>query len=300
VAITFNVQNSEVVTLDEFMEYVHTSIDVSNLESVSAAAPMLRGLANERELVVRRLNWQIKNLFATDALAATQVLFLAGGRDFYVRANLWPSLADLSTGRVLQDHFGYHLAHDHAYHFMTVGYHGPGYHTDIYQYDTTKTRGFIGERVELQFKERLQFRPGMVMLYEASKDVHTQQPPEELSITLNLMISSATVRLQDQYLFDLEKSTLVGYPQDIDSSRRASLLEMAAHVGNENTRQLLHDLSSSHPSRRTRVAAYESLAALSPESAISIWERACKDKEPLVSDSARKALLKNKNAEPNR
>ena len=272
------------------MDYVQASVDISDLESVCSAAHMLRGLANERELVVRRLNWQVKNLFATDALAATQVLFLGGGRDFYVRANLWPSLADLSTGRVLQDHFGYHLAHDHNYNFMTVGYHGPGYYTDIYQYDVTKLRGFLGERVDLQFKERLQFRPGMVMLYEASKDVHTQQPPEELSITLNLMVSSPTVRLQDQYLFDVEKNMLVGYPQDIDSSRRSSLLEMASHIGNANTRQILHDLTTSHPSRRTRLAAYESLASLEPNSSLAIWERACKDAEPLVSEAGRRFL----------
>jgi hypothetical protein len=290
VAITFNTQNSSVVSLEEFMDFVQSSINVHDLDSVCSAAHMLRGLANERELVVRRLNWQIKNLFATEALAATQVLFLASGQDFYVRANLWPSLADLSTGRVLQDHFGYHLAHDHNYHFMTVGYHGPGYYTDIYSYDATTLRGFIGEQVDLEFKERLQFRPGMVMLYEASRDVHTQQPPEELSITLNLMVSSPNLRLTEQYLFDLERKILIGYPQDIDSSRRSSLLEMASHIGDDNTKELLNDLSKAHPSRRTRLAAFESLAALNPEISSQIWERACNDREPLVADAGRKSL----------
>jgi hypothetical protein len=290
VALTFNAQNSQVVSLEEFMDFVQSSIDLNDLDSVCSAAHMLRGLANERELVVRRLNWQIKNLFATEALAATQVLFLANGHDFYVRANLWPSLADLSTGRVLQDHFGYHLAHDHNYHFMTVGYHGPGYYTDIYSYDPTKVRGFIGERVELEFKERLQFRPGMVMLYEASSDVHTQQPPEELSITLNLMVSSPHMRLTEQYLFDIEKGTLIGYPQDIDSSRRSSIIEMASHIGDGNSKQLLTDLSKAHPNRRTRLAAYEALAALNPKDSSAVWEQACDDTEPLVSEAGRKAL----------
>lgn len=289
-AKTFNAQNSKVVTLPEFMEFVRANVDVNDVDSVGSAAQMLRGLANDREIVVRRLNWQIQNLFSTDALAATQVLFLGGGGSFYVRANLWPSLADISTGRVLQDHFGYHLAHDHNYHFLTVGYHGPGYYTEIYEYDVSKLQGFVGERVDLQFRERLQFRPGMVMLYEASKDVHTQQPPEELSITLNLMISSPSVKLRDQYLFDIEKSILSGYPQDTDVSRRVSLLSMAAQIGDGNTRQLLDDLARTHPSRRTRLSAYESMAALDPRGRTAIWELACRDSESLVSSAGRKEL----------
>lgn len=289
-AITFNVQNSQIVTLDEFMDYVHTSVDVSDLESVCSAAPMLRGLANERELVVRQLNLQIKNLFSTNALAATQVLFLGQGRDFYLRANLWPSSADLSTGRVLQDQFGYHMAHDHNYHFLTVAYHGPGYYTDIFQYDGQKIEGYIGEHVDLQFMERVQFRPGMIMLYEASKDVHTQQPPDELSITVNLMISSPTIRIRDQYVFDLDRQVLTGYPQDLDGSRRVSIMKMAAHVGDPNTQQLLDDLSRIHPSRRTRLAAFESLAELDPCRRHQIWEAACRDRDVLVAQAGRKAL----------
>ena len=66
---------------------------------------------------------------------------------------------------------------------------------------------------------------------------------------------------------------------------------MAAQVGNGNTQQLLYDLSRQHPCRRTRLAAYQSLAQLNPADAGPIWESACRDREPLLVHAARAQLL---------
>lgn len=289
-ALTIACDHSRLVTLDEFIDHMHGSVDLEDMDSVAAAAPMFRGLANDRELVVRQLNRQVKEHFRSDVIPSAQALFLGDGRNFYVRANIWPSSADLASGRVNQDQFTYHLAHDHNYNFMTVGYHGPGYTTEIYEYDYDKVEGYVGEKVDLRFVERVHFTKGMVMLYRAGVDVHTQLPPDDLAITLNLMVATPGVRLRDQYFFDLARGTILDHPGELDTSRRISIVRMAGQVGNGDTRELLDDLSRRHPCRRTRLAACDSLGQLDPADAARTWERACGDREPLVAHTARRRL----------
>jgi hypothetical protein len=289
-AITIPGSTSRSASIEEFIDHVHSSVDLRDLDSVAAAAPMFQALANDRELVVRQLNRQVKQQFRSQAVASAQVIYLGEGRDFYVRANVWPSDADIASGRVYQDQFAYNLAHDHNYNFMTVGYHGPGYVTEIYEYDYDKLEGYVGEKVDFRFLERKHFGMNQAMLYRASKDVHIQLPPEELSVTLNFMISTPEVRLRDQYFFDLDSRTLLDYPAELDGSRRVSVLKMAGHVGDGDTRQLLDDLARSHPCRRTRLAAFEAMAQLEPRGAAQVWEAACRDHEPLLRHAAAQRL----------
>ena len=102
-----------------------------------------------------------------------------------------------------QDQFSYNIAHDHNFSFLTVGYLGPGYETDIYEYDYDSVEGYVGEKVEMQFLEKVRFAAGMAMYYRASRDLHIQHPPSEMTIPLNLLIQPPEVRLREQYEFDL-------------------------------------------------------------------------------------------------
>ncbi|MDR3418916.1 MAG: hypothetical protein P4L83_22300 [Nevskia sp.] len=285
-ALTIPCNTSWVINLAEFIDYVKTKVDLSDEDSIVAAAPMFRSLANDRELVIRKLNQLVKDEFRSQPNPSSQAIFLGGGQDFFVRANIWPSNADIAGGRLYQDKFSYHLAHDHNYTFMTVGYHGPGYITEIYEYDRDRIQGHVGERVELRFLERQQFMPGMVMLYRAGKDVHAQFPPEDLSVTLNFMISSPEERLREQHFFDLQNGTLLDSPPGGEDSGRLSLLKLAGLVGNGDTQELLHDISRKHPSKRSRLAAFDSLTQLNPTRAVPIWESAAEDREPMVKEVA--------------
>jgi hypothetical protein len=290
-ALTISCDTRHSVSLEEFVDHVHSHVDLGDPDSIAAAAPMLRALVNDRSLVVRRINQQVKDRFTSQALASAQVIYLGAGRDFYVRANIWPSAADVASGRVYQDQFAYHVAHDHNFNFLTVNYHGPGYITEIHEYDSDGVEGFSGEKVDLRFLEKVMFGPDMVMLYRANCDVHVQLPPDELSVTLNLMADTPDVHTRDQYFFDLERGTLLDHPPELDGSRRISVLKMAAHVGDEDTRQLLDDLARIHPCRRTRLAAWEAQAQLRPRDAARIWETAARDRETLVSQAASERLL---------
>jgi hypothetical protein len=290
VPLTIACEHSRLVTLEEFIDHVQSQVDLHDMDSVAAAAPMFRGLANDQELVVRKLNLQVKECFRQEMTPASQTVYLGGGPGFYVRANTWPSNADLASGgRVYQDQFGYHQLHDHNYNFMTVSYFGPGYVTENYEYDFDRIQGYVGEKVDLRFIERVHFTRGMVMLYRASVDVHTQFPPDDLAITLNIMIATPEVRSRDQYFFDAQ-GIIVDHPGELDTSRRISIVKMAGHVGNGDTRQLLDDLARQHPCRRTRLAASDALVRLEPADAARVWERACGDKETLVKNVAKQRL----------
>ncbi len=289
-ALTLHCQNTNTVSVEEYLAYVGSKVDLNDPASVIASAPMLKGLANDRNLVVSRLNEYVEKSFSMPGLASAQTILIGSGKNFYVRANLWPSVADVGAGKMYQDQFSYNIAHDHNFSFLTVGYHGPGYETDIYEYDYDKVEGYVGEPVEMQFLEKVRFSAGMAMYYRASRDLHIQYPPSEMTITLNLMLSPPAVRLREQYEFDLNTRTIARLPAELEASRRVSFIELTARLGNGNTAQLLEDLAQQHPCRRTRLTAWQALTTLLPQQARRFWEKACADAAPLVVNHARRRL----------
>jgi hypothetical protein len=291
-ALTIPCNTTNVVSVQEYMEHVRAKVDLRDADSVAASAPMLRALANDRELVVRELNQRIENYLTDGAIPSAQALLLGSGSDFYIRAAIWPAISDMASGRTYQDQFAYNLAHDHNFSFMTVNYLGPGYETEIYEYDYENVEGYIGEAVDLRFLEKVRFVTGTAMLYRASRDVHVQYAPTELTITLNLMIAHPDVRIRDQFYFDLSNRTIAAYPPEIAASSRSSLLNLAGFLGDGNTPQLLSDLAVQHPCRRTRLTAFEAWARQRPMDSGEIWGKACADSAPLVANAARRHLQK--------
>lgn len=289
-ALTLHCESSTVLRLDDYLDRVEAEVDLRDPESIAASAPWLRELANDRSLVVNRLNRYVEETFSGRDYGSAQAILLGRRKDFYVRANLWPSTRDVATARVYQDQFSYNLAHDHNFHFLTVSYLGPGYETDIYEYDPETVEGYIGEAVEIRFLERVKFQQGMVMMYRASRDLHVQYPPVDLTVSLNLLIAPPETSLRDQYHFDLERKVIAALPPEMESSERVGFVRMAGQIGDANSQQLLADLAARHPCRRTRIAASEALAQLRPQEAQAIWERAAVDLSPLVQREARQVL----------
>jgi hypothetical protein len=289
-ALVIPCNTNRIVSVDEYLDHVRAKVDLRDTDSLAASAPMLRGLANDRDLVVRELNRRIENYLANGAIPSAQALLLGRGTDFYVRASIWPAISDMASGRAYQDQFAYNLAHDHNFSFMTVNYLGPGYETEIYEYDHDRVEGYIGETVDLRFLEKVRFGTGTVMLYRASRDAHVQYAPAELTITLNLMVAHPEVRLRDQFFFDLTSRTIASYPPEIATSSRSALLNLAGYLGDGDTQQLLSDVATQHPCRRTRLTAFDSWSRQRPADSAAIWERASRDAAPLVAHTARKRL----------
>lgn len=288
-ALTLACDTTKAVTIEAYVDHIRT-LDLADLDALADSAPMLRALANDRTLVVRKLNQQVEDTFRKPGLASAQTIYLGGEEDFYVRAAIWPSSAAVAGARLYQDKFAYHLAHDHNFTFLTVNYLGPGYETAIYEYDYESVKGFPGEAVDLRFLEKLRFGQNVVMLYRASRDVHIQYPPEELTITLNLMVSPPEIRLRDQFYFDIGRRQISDYAPDTDASQRANLMKLAAALGDETTEGLLRELALHHTCRRTRLAAFEALCQRRPTEAAGTWETACRDPAPLIVSTARRRL----------
>ena len=289
-ALTLQCPNTNIIHIDEYVAHIASQVNLHDDDSIAASAPLLKALANDRELVVARLNDYVEQTFNTPGLASAQAILLGRGKDFYVRANLWPSTTDVGSGRMYQDQFSYHIAHDHNFSFLTASYMGPGYETDIYEYDYDSVEGYAGESVDIRFLEKVRFGPGMVMLYRASRDLHIQYPPRELTITLNLMVVPQDLRLREQFVFDLASKTISALPAELEASRRVSFVALAGALGNANTAQLLEDLAVQHPCRRTRLAAWHALTRLLPAQQQASWTRATRDSAPLVANEARRRL----------
>lgn len=285
-ALTIPCNTADVVGLDDFIEYVESEIDLNNPDSIASAAMMLRCLANDRTLVIRELNNLLLNPKSM-RWSTVHSIVLGQGDGFYVRANIWPANNDMANARAYQSQIAYNLAHDHNFSFLTVAHLGPGYETEIYEYDYDRTEGYVGEPVELRFLQKTRFTTGSVMLYRASRDAHVQYPPAELTITLNLMVASSQPR--DQYHFDLGSGmiTAVGDPL---ATGRLSLLELAGLIGDGESNALLERISTAHPCRQTRLGALASLAQRDPAATASVWEKAATDRETVIANTARKKL----------
>jgi hypothetical protein len=267
-------------------------VNVRDWDSVCASADWLKALANNRTFLAEHLNQELLNWKQSPAANpyTAQTIILGGGRDFLVRANIWmPPSRDPSMREDQRQLFLYEVPHDHNFSFLTVGYFGSGYETTIYEYDSEKIQGEVGEKVALRFLERTTLPAGKMMFYRASKDIHTQGHPEEFSISLNLLLSPPEVNQKDQYLFDLEASRIAQQAKNPTSSR-LMMCRVARYIGNAQTAELLDILAQKHSSARIRLTATESLAGLEPANGRAFWERAVRDVSPLVSSCARQHL----------
>ncbi|MFG6443511.1 hypothetical protein [Roseateles sp. LKC17W] len=139
---------------------------------------------------------------------------------------------------------------------MTIGHRGSGYRSEIYQvYNSDKIQGVIGERIDLQPKGSVKLPEGAMMLYRSAVDVHMQLPPDELSISLNLLTSAKSNSQVPQYYVDTSTSRIIGFPEVNAASKRLTLLKLAGLIGNQNTLDLLDRVLEKSECFRTRVGA---------------------------------------------
>ena len=148
------------------------------------------------------------------------------------------------------------MPHDHNFDFLTVGYFGPGYVSDYWEYNYASVRGEEGEAVDLRFVERSALGEGRVLHYRAHRDVHCQHPPESLSVSLNICAANPAQGWFDQYRFDTDAGRIAGV---LNPSANAVMLRLGAAVGSEDTRRLARDVASAHPSAAMRREASELL-----------------------------------------
>lgn len=264
---TLDLDTNSVMELDEYVEFVEQNVDVRDLDSIVAGAPALRALANNRTFLLDLYHDQLTAYWAdpTDGRALPQSIVPARRENFYVRANIWLPITGYDEKTEWERNlYSYDVAHDHNYHFATVGYYGPGYETDIFEYDYDKVLGYEGEQVELTPLGRYQLTPGRVMVYRAGKDIHIQHPPRDVSVSLNLMCRADDTNSPQQYLFDVRRSVLLRGAGDV-VSMRLFLLDTTKYIHNDETVGILSDFAEKHICARTRGYALTILDQLDPQ-----------------------------------
>lgn len=249
-------------SLPELIETLKTGrFDARDEDCFASFGAKLKQLGNNRSFLADCITKELKHLRADETHRSggygSQVFVLHAAENFIIRANFWPGQHDTIVSTNGARSFFYHVPHDHNFSFLTIGYAGPGYTSDYYEYDYHDVHGYIGEKVDLRFIEQSRLDQGKVMLYRAHKDVHSQHPPESMSISLNIMETNPSLAFRDQYGFDLTTSSI---SEILTVAPIEQLLALCTFVGDGNSRDLVYNFARHHPSDRVRLAAVKATA----------------------------------------
>ena len=262
------------------------SFDPADEESLAGAALWLKGLANNRDFLAEIALAELKDRCTRQSLEnrySSQVIMLhRASEKFFIRANFWPSPRDSLFKASGASPFFYHVPHDHNFSFLTVGYVGPGYWSEYYEYEYGAVTGTPGEKVDLKFVEKTRLEQGKIMLYRAHRDVHNQLPADDLSVSINIMEASPRLPFLAQYEFDVKKCEVA---RILNRSSTEALLAVAANHDGGNARDLVESFAAGHPCDHVRFAALRELAGAEEDvdAGLEILGRGTKSPNALVA-----------------
>lgn len=279
------------IGLDDLVEALDTSdFDVRCEDSFAAMGPLLAKLARNRTFLTDLAIAELKGRCAAQSSGnayGPQVFLLRPSNGRYVlRANFWPARGDAVVCASGTAAFLYDMPHDHNFPFLTVGYLGPGYWSDYYDYDVTAIDGAPGEAAGLRFVERSRLDQGKLMLYRQRRDVHVQLPPDAFSVSLNILGYDAGQPWRDQFRFDIAGGTVA---EVLTTAPSEALIALAVPYGGGNGHDLAADFAIRHPSPRMHLTALTTLAAAEAraEDRLAWFEAAADDSDPYLAARAR-------------
>ena len=254
---------AEPIALADLVQLLNDErFDPADEESFAAAGPWLKRLAANRrflaDIAVAELKDRCGKQERENRYSSQVIMLHRASEKYFIRANFWPSPRDSVFKASGTSPFFYGVPHDHNFSFLTVGYLGPGYWSEYYEYDYESVVGLPGEKVDLRFVEKTKLDPGKVMLYRAHKDVHNQLPADEMSVSINIMEASPKLPYLAQYRFDPAKCEIAGV---LTRSSSEALLALAANHEGGNARDLVESFARHHPCERLQFAALRELAA---------------------------------------
>lgn len=261
---TIHCDDKKSISLEEYIDFCHSTPGLAEPETTISTAGMLRKLANNSSFLADFLTRQLKQIenynLKTDFTPPSFYLYQCP--KFSVRAVLWLPLEEMTNDDEAIAH-GYGVTHNHHFNFLTCGYFGPGYRTVIYKYNPDNFAGLTEETIELDLQEDTLLPPGKLMHYQHSRDVHVQYPPENLSISINLIFPrhpDASI----QSIFDPENKTIKGYLDSLPTT--SAIIKAATLLRNNDSIELLEKIAITHSCPRTRAMVINSLTKLNPAS----------------------------------
>lgn len=266
-------EHDVVACLDVLGDRGFDSADESSLHDAALA---LRRLGNNRsflgDLLLAQLKGRHRDTGESSAYGAQSIILSKPRGGCFLRANIWPSERDACFQSSGASTFVYGMPHDHNFSFLTVGYLGPGYASDYYEYNYESVAGVAGEIAGLRFVERSSLSEGKLMLYRANRDIHSQLPAETLSVSLNIMRIDPAEGWLNQYGFDLKSGAITGV---LNPTATETFLRCAVGLGSADALDLAGHSGRRHPSDRMRLASYEARAlSLGDSEADELWREA--------------------------
>lgn len=284
-------ENTRVIGVEQCAEALaETGFDPRDEDSLAHAALCLRQLGNDRrflgDLIARELSDRGDGI-REQSYGPQSIVLSSAQSGAFLRANIWPAVSDHALAASGRAAFQYDFPHDHNFSFLTLGYFGPGYRSDYWEYDYEAAVGFPGERVALVTKGRQQLSPGRIMLYRAHRDIHNQLPPEAMSVSLNIMHVDGTCGWFDQYAFDPDSGTVT---DRLGSGSSEAFVRIAVSLGSDEASDLAERFGRSHPSDRMRYACWDARASVAQDDAgrEALWREAELAGSLLVAAEARR------------
>jgi hypothetical protein len=288
------VANGDAIDFAEFIARLEEGgAQLDTPDAVERQAGLLGRLNANRDFLVdaaiSALKERCGTQSATNGYGAQVMLLHRREGKFFVRANFWPSFDDPVARASGRSHYSYDVPHDHNFDFLTVGYLGPGYRSDWFEYEHERVAGYVGESVDLRLTERGQLTPGRLLHYRAHVDIHHQLPPESPSVSINIVPEHPGLLWRDQYVLDLDRSCIAAIQTVVPAE---TLLKLAVHFGEGNGHDLVHDFARRHSSHRVRWTAWRALAGQSGDADAqrACYEAAARSESALVAGQARTML----------
>ena len=257
---------AEPLSLAQCTAWLDANLRPNDPASMLDAANVMAGLAANEHFLVDYIGEGISDAdgaYQIDNSYTDHTIILHRAENYHLRANVWFPVRDYGAGsRLAEEIHAYHLAHNHNFFFLTVGYFGPGYKTIIATHDLTSIKGNpIGQKAHLKDHREVQLKLGSMIAFHAHTDVHNQIPPESLSISINLMPRQDEVNLTEQFEYDLQNDLIIGHIRG-QVTQRSKLMAMLALLGGDAYAQELQNLAQSFPCPRTRLTCLQQLSRI--------------------------------------
>jgi hypothetical protein len=287
----YDIEDSQIISLDEFIDTCKQVRDIQSEEGLLGIVPSFRRLGNNKSVLIDALASRLRAGLDPGAnVAYLASVMIAVEKNFVIRLNAWARPKPFEK----RESFAFDVPHNHDFNFLTIGYYGPGYDTDLWTLRTKDFIGYVGEKVYLDPQPRRRLTEGRIMHYRRDIDVHLQLDPPSFSMSLNLIPKNpahTNGSFSEQYEFDIATSSVSRLLPGV-ATRQADLISIAAEIGTLEIDDLVEELLKVSPNRRTRASCLSYLLSRQPENAESWLELASVDKDEIVRQQAAALKIK--------
>lgn len=255
------------IGLEEFVRAAE-GFDPRDRESIWSMRGPLAALALNREWIFSGIAEALRaRLRSPWAREQPSYFILHPCADYCLRANIWLPERVGDGPTVLENAaFSYDFPHDHNFDILTATCFGTGYETDIYSYDEIGSNVAVGDVVAVEPLGRLRLSPGTVFLYEACRDVHTQLPVDDITMTLNFLPLRPEDHARPQLIFEVlddRRLMVSGVPLSPEGREMSAIRMLTKMCSAERAgRRGLEAIAAEHGNGRVRAYAGRSLEML--------------------------------------